>query len=396
MQLLTAALVLADDKLREELKGDLPHLPLRLVLEQSAIPHWSRLLARLKQATPDLLLIDFPQFERLFLGAAQVLKALNPPPAIIVIHHRADAQIILKSIRAGADQFVVPPLGPSLREAVNCVCRRRAEQECYDRPSGQVVGFLSAKGGCGATTLACHVALGISQATQQEVLLADFDLQTGLVGYLMKSRTPHSTLEAAYCAESLDFRSWRERVWHSQPRLDVIPGPDRLCYREPLDPGSFREVVRSMRACYGWVVVDLGRGLNFLSRAIVEELDRLFVVCTADVPALFQGRQIVQSLMHSNYDSHRLRLILNRVPKHWEFTKQEVQELFGLPVFSELGELPQVEQAFAQGKLVDAESRPGKQLGALAMQVGDVKPVEIRAQYSIFGLKQLLPDWFHA
>jgi hypothetical protein len=30
------------------------------------------------------------------------------------------------------------------------------------------------------------------------------------------------------------------------------------------------------------------------------------------------------------------------------------------------------------------------------MQIADVKPVEIRAQYSILGLKQLLPEWFHA
>lgn len=396
MQLLTAALVLADEKLREELKGYLSHLPVRLVLEQPAIPQWIRFLTRLRQTTPDLLLIDSSQFKRLFLGAARILKALNPPPAIIVIHDRADADTILTCVRAGADEFVIPPLGPSLREVVSHICRRRAEQECHDRPSGQVVGFVSAKGGCGATTLACHVALGIRQATQQEVLLADLDLQAGLVDYLMKSQTPHSTPEAAYRASSLDFRSWREMVWHGQPRLDVFPGPDRFCCPQPLDPGSFREVIRSMRADYGWVVVDLGRGLNFCSRAIVEELDRLFVVATTEVPALFQAKQIVRSLVRSNYDGYRLRLILNRVPKYWEFTEKEVQELLGLPVYSELGEQPELEQAFAQGRLVAAESRSGKQMAALAIKIANVKPVEIRGEYSIFGLKQLLPEWFHA
>lgn len=397
MQLLTAALVLADEKLREELRGYLPRLPVRLVLEQPAVAQWPRFLARLKRATPDLLLIDFSQFQRLFAGAAQALKSLSPPPAIVVVHDRVDAETILKCIRAGADEFVVPPFGPSLREALGHVCRQRAEQECHERPSGQVVGFVSAKGGCGATTLACHVAVGIRQATKHEVLLADFDLQVGMVGYLMKAETPHSTLDAAYRASSLDFRSWREMVWHAQPRLDVIPAPDRLwCYGEPLDSGPFREVIRSVRAHYGWVVVDLGRGLNSISRGIVEELDRLFVVSTPDVPALFQGKQIVQSLIHSNYNGYRLRFILNRAPKHREFTKKEVHDLVGLPVYSELAESSELEQAFARAKLVAADSRPGKQLADLAMQIADVKPVEIRAQYSILGLKQLLPEWFHA
>ena len=396
MQLLTAALVLADEKLREELRECLPHLPIRRALEQPVVAQWPRFLARLKRATPDLLLIDFRQYQRLFVGAAQAIKSLTPPPAIIVVHDRVDADTILRCIRAGADEFVIPPFLPSLQEALSHVSRRRAQQECHESPAGQVIGFVSAKGGCGATTLACHVAAGIHQATQHEVLLADFDLQVGMVGYLMKAQTPHSTLDAASHANSLDFRAWREMVWHAQPRLDVIPAPDGMCYGWPLEPGPFREVVRSMRAHYGWVVLDLGRGLNFISRGIAEELDRLFVVSSPDVPALFQGKQIVQSLVRGNYNSYRLRFILNRVPKHWEFTNKEVQDLVGLPIYSELAESSEIELAFVQGSLVAADSRSGKRLAALAMQIADVKPVEIRAQYSIFGLKQLLPEWFRA
>lgn len=48
-----------------------------MVLEQPAVAQWPGFLSRLKATTPDLLLIDFPQFERLFLGAAQMLNALN-------------------------------------------------------------------------------------------------------------------------------------------------------------------------------------------------------------------------------------------------------------------------------------------------------------------------------
>jgi pilus assembly protein CpaE len=394
--LLTAALVVADEKVREELRGALSSLSVRLVMEQPAAAQWSAFMGRLRRLTPDLLLIDAPQFQDPFVAAAHEIKSLSPGPAVLAVIAEADAEAALKAIRAGANECVMPPFDSSLREALERVCRRRTASAREQPPAGKAIGFLSVKGGCGATTIACHVAMGLRQATAHDVLLADFDLDVGMVGYLMKAQTPYSLLDAVKRHNSPDFRPWGELVWKAQSRLEVLPAPAKPPCKEPLEVSQFREALKFMQSQYGWVVADLGRGFNFLSRALVEELDRLFLVSTPEVPALYQAKQMVQSLVGGGYDLHRLALILNRAPKHREFTSKELRDLLGVRVSWELAELPELEQAFGQGRLVAAESPSGRQLAALAMKIAGVSPVKIQSQYSIFGLKRLLPEWFGA
>lgn len=394
--MLTAALVVAEDKVREELRRILSALSVRLVMEQPAAAEWSLFIGRLRRLTPDLLLIDAPQLQDRFVGAAREIKSLSPAPALIAVVAETDGEAALRAIRAGANECILPPFESSVRQVLERVRRLRAAAEWEQPPAGKAIGFLSVKGGCGATTLACHVAVGLHQTTRHEVLLADFDLDVGMAGYLMKAQTPYSVLDAVKRHNSPDFRYWRELAWKAQPRLDVLPAPAKPPWKESLEAYEFRELLKSMQSQYGWVVADLGRGFNFLSRGLVEELDELFLVSTCDVPALYQAKQMVQSLVRGGYNLHRLGLILNRAPKHRGFTSKELCDLVGVRVLWELPELVELERAFGQGRLVAAESRSGRQLAALTMKIAGAAPVKPQSEYSIFSLKRLLPEWFGA
>ena len=68
-------------------------------------------------------------------------------------------------------------------------CKKSLERRSMERSrrregakgGGKSLGFMSAKGGCGATTLICHVAAELGRLNQK-VLLADLDLDAGMVG----------------------------------------------------------------------------------------------------------------------------------------------------------------------------------------------------------------------
>lgn len=392
----TAALVAADEKVREELRDCLSRLGVRLVVDQPALLEWSAFMGRLRRLTPDLLVIDSPQFQDPFVGAAHAIKSLSPGPTVIGVIDKPDAEAALKAIRAGANECVMPPFEASLREALDRICRLRAAREREQLPAGKAIGFLSAKGGCGATTVACHVAVGLRQATQHEVLLADLDLDLGMAGFLMKAQTPYSVVDVANRLNSLDFRSWGEMVWKDPPRLDVLPAPATPLHKDLPDPALFRGLLQAMQSQYGWVIADLGRGLSHLTRAVTEELDRLFLVFTPDVPSLYRTKQVVLSLSQNGHSPNRLALILNRVPKHCEFTRKDIEGLLGVRVFWELSERFEHEQAFREGSLVAADSPSCRQLAALTAMIADIKPVELQSQYSIFSLKKLLPERFGA
>ncbi len=72
------------------------------------------------------------------------------------------------------------------------------------RAAGKAFGFISAKGGCGATTLVCHVAAELGRQNQK-VLLADLDLDAGMVAFITKTKAVYSILDAVNNLHRLDI-----------------------------------------------------------------------------------------------------------------------------------------------------------------------------------------------
>ena len=93
--------------------------------------------------------------------------------------------------------------------------------------NGKSFGFFSAKGGCGATTLACHVAAELGRA-QQKVLLADFDLDAGMVAFITKTKAVYSILDAVNNLHRLDISYWKALVSNGIPGVEIVSSPMAL------------------------------------------------------------------------------------------------------------------------------------------------------------------------
>ncbi len=78
-----------------------------------------------------------------------------------------------------------------------CCSPRRSE----DRQPGSLVAFTSAKPGSGASTLAAQTAFALRRTTSQRVLLADFDLMGGIIGFYLKLTNTKSLLDALQIAD---------------------------------------------------------------------------------------------------------------------------------------------------------------------------------------------------
>src|SRR6266536_572302 len=126
-------------------------------------------------------------------GLVASIKSAAGDPMIIALNTSAQADAILSSLRAGINEYLFPPLQDTLRKALE----RRSMEKSRGRVkgSGKALGFVSAKGGCGATTLVCHVAAEMGRLGQK-VLLADLDLDSGMVGFITKTKSVYSILDA--------------------------------------------------------------------------------------------------------------------------------------------------------------------------------------------------------
>src|SRR5438874_7731490 len=86
-----------------------------------------------------------------------------------------------------------------------------------------VFAFLPAKAGSGATTIAVNTSLALARMPDTNVMLADLDLNSGLVGFmLLLNQTPYSIVDAAENALDLDENLW-PKIVSTKDSLDVLP-----------------------------------------------------------------------------------------------------------------------------------------------------------------------------
>lgn len=381
---LTLGLVIGTKELWDEVQSCLQGLPLHTLLEESEIQDWPAFLDKVERLRPDVLLLDLASLKVSYDEGVAKIKGSPASPMVIALHKTAEAETILSVIRAGADEYVYPPLSINLAKALERMAAGKSKQ-ASSRSNGRVCAFFSAKGGCGATTIACHTAVELTRQTGREILLADFDMDAGLVGFLMKSKSRYSVLDAMSNTHRLDLSYWKALVSNGMPHLGVIKAPGALAVRDTLKQEDLRHVLRFVRLQYDWTVADLGRGFNPLLANALDEVDEAFLVTTLDVPALHQVKQIAQAVLDTGYGRGRLHLVLNRVPKNPDVTPSELESLLGLNVHSMLpDDYASIYEAYAEGQLVPTGSNLGRQLARLAGRIAGVAEPE-RKKFSIFG-----------
>jgi len=388
---LTIGITVSNEDLRDEVRAALRDMGVRILLEQESPIE----TLQLKRLNLDLLLIDATPLDESLEELVRRIRVVSPGTMVAVVHRSPDPEVMLRAMRAGTDEFILPPVEPRLRAAIDHIGAIVAKRETSSRPLGKVVGFVSAKGGCGATTVACHVASELQRVTQHEILLADFDLESGIIAFLMQAATRYSLLDALRNVYRLDPSLWKGLVWSGQPRLDVIPAPAGMVPSTDVDVAQFRDVFRLIRSMYGWVIADLGRTLSPVTLAVLDDLDELFLVATPSIAALYQAKQFIRRMIEVGYSRHKLRLILNRVPKHHDFKPDEVQRSLGIAVYAELSERLELEEAYTAGRLLAPESELGKQFADLALRVAGVQAEEKPKSGwgSLFGSKKAQPGY---
>jgi len=291
---------------------------------------------------------------------------------------------ILEAMRAGAAEYLYPPFKDQVRAAIERVGSERRATTQTRAPRGKTVGFLSAKGGCGSTTLACHVAVELPAQTQGKVLLADFDFEAGLIGFLFKSKSPYTILDAVQNTQRLDSNYWTAIVSNGITGLEIVTAPTGLT-KERFAPEQLKYVLNFIRGEYDWIVVDLGRSITSFSAGAIEQIDQLFLVTTLEVPALHQAQQMVQSLLNSGFRKDKLALILNRAPKRYDVTVQELESMLGAPIYMTLpSDYPALNESYTEGKLLPPGTVLGKQFSRLAMKIAGTEDQRTKRKYSLF------------
>ena len=277
--------------------------------------------------------------EILFLSFESVAEALDTVKAIeaeagsvqvVAIHRRMDPSVLRESMRSGIREFLVDPFDPqAVKESlaqIKALLERRPAS--YDS-TNEVFSFLPSKAGAGASTLVLNVSAALARKPGTNVLLSDFDLNSGMMRFMMKLGNADSVTDAIENSSRMDDQLWPQLVSKFE-QLEVLnAGPVNPSYR--IEPGQIRNLVAFMRRNYKVLCFDLSGNLERYSIELMQESKRVFMVCTTEIPSLHLAREKLQFLRKIELDG-RVSILLNRVHKKPLLTKDQVEDILGVPV----------------------------------------------------------------
>ncbi len=346
-------------------------------------------LNRLARGGIDVILLDLglPDSEGRKTFKTARTHATSVP--IIVLSGNEDETLALDAIRDGAQDYIEKSScnGELLAKAIQCaVLRHSPPAGISGAESGlespRVIGVLGAKGGVGATTVACSLAVELRRQTGQKVLLADLDVNGGLVSFMMNCAAEHSILDAVSNIHRLDL-SWDSVVARGENDLHIVRSPGLLGVDDP-DAGRIGDVLAFVRGFYRWIVLDLGR-LTALSLSLFDTIDSLFLVTATTVPALFEAKRVMGALRRAEIDTEQTRLIVNQLANTPEFSSSELQQIFGMAPYAKLPDAsPEFRDLRMQGRLPSENGVFRGNIAKLARKVAGLPEEETRRGLSQF------------
>jgi pilus assembly protein CpaE len=382
---ITAGLIVESKDLWGEVKEALAPLPIRLAFEASEVPQdWAPFVERLDRMQPDVILLEITKLREPLEDVVQRLRSTSSQPAVFALNDAAHPDDILKALRAGVSEYLYPPLAEPLVAALERLGQSKEKSGKSTLRGGKIIAFLSAKGGCGATTIACHVAAEMARQNTGKILLADLDLQAGMVGFLMKTASTYSLADAVNSLQRMDPSFWHGLISNGIPNLEIMNAPSSPAAKQ-LPAGHVKQVVAFARTLYDWTLLDLGRNVNPATLSILDMADETYLVTTPEVPALHQAKHVVQVLLDAGYSRSHLRLVLNRTTKRVDVTFDELETMLGVPVFATVAnDFDALYEAFSEGRLVGDSSDVSTDFSRLAGKIAGL-PEAKKKRFSLFG-----------
>jgi pilus assembly protein CpaE len=371
---ITALLISANAQLSRDFQQTLAAArTFQIAGEITGYPTAQVLEMRLNQTQPQAVLVDLASDLEKASELIQFLSGLGRDLFIIGLHTSNDSSAILRSLRAGATEFLHAPFDPEVqREAMNRLVRMRqpaVSDVGLDREiSGTIQVFASAKPGAGSSTIAAQTAFAIRRSTNARVLLADFDLMGGAIGFYLKLDHRCSLLEALQHAEHLDPSGWNS-ITAKCGGVDILPAP-LTPYARGIDSNRLSLVLESARHAYDFVIVDLPMIFNRISMMAASQADRAFLVTTSELPSLHLARKSVALLEQIGLPKERVQMLVNRISRRDGIGVADLEKLFNCPVFASLpNDYFSLHRVITLGQPLGPEGDLGKSFEQLAAKM---------------------------
>ncbi|WP_454763049.1 AAA family ATPase [Cupriavidus campinensis] len=324
------AVVSADDSHLHYVAGLIAQNANHVVQRTPAVPAQALAQPGLMLGT-DLLIVEAPDFSTEDIAQLRRITTEHPDTLCMLLTEHPSADLLMRAMRAGVQ--CVLPWPPDAQEFRDELQRCTSHALSNGRAEGQVLSFVSCKGGSGATFTAANFGYVLATRHKKRVLLVDLSQQYGDAAFMMTDQTPPATL-ADICrqVDRLDAALLDACVTHVCPGFDVVPAAG-----DPVKAGEVRaahleRIMAVSRQQYDAVIFDVGQDINPASIVVLDQSHLIYAVLRRSLAHLRAGRRLFEILHSLGYHTDRVRLVLNGDDRHAAIAPRTMEDAFGMRV----------------------------------------------------------------
>jgi pilus assembly protein CpaE len=277
----------------------------------------------------DVVLIDLDSDPEYALDLVESIS-IRGLATCMVFSTRADQELLLRCMRAGAREFLTLPFDPGvMAEALVRATALRSVSQPPKKTDGSLLVFLSAKGGSGVTTLACNFAVSLAQESKKRTLLIDLNLPLGDAAINLGIQAEYSTVNALQNYGRLDAHFLSTLVVQHESGLFMLTAPSELSSAQVCDE-AIDKLLEVARQEFDYVVVDAGVRLELQRTHLFNDSSTIYLVTQVGIPELRNSNRLIRQL--STEGSPKVEIVINRYdPRKLEISEDDITKALTRP-----------------------------------------------------------------
>ncbi len=294
-------------------------------------------------SSPDVAVVDLRNDASSGMAAIERLRAGHAAMAIFAIAQAPEPDLILGSMRAGANEFFpwLPggqsqasrTMEESFHGAVRKTAARREAAHAGARQPCVTHVFLGAKGGAGTTTVSVNLAVELARVSRRPTIIVDLKPCLGEVALFLGVRPRFTVLDAIESLHRLDKDFLKELVSKHKSGLDILAGSEQFDRPNAQDAAAIEELLRVLGRSYEHIVIDAGNMINSFVVATLYTADTVFLIANPDVPSIRNAQRLVDRARQLGAGTERVKILLNRTSEHGLIAPKQIETALGFSIY---------------------------------------------------------------
>ena len=283
---------------------------------------------------PDIIIYEIDgSREEEIQDLEKILQEFANQVTVYVTYRNGDMETMRRLMRAGVrDAFPQPIQTHELVGAVtNILSDKRTHLGESKGGKGGVTSFISAKGGCGATTIAMNVAEILAHSFEAKVLLVDLDIQFGDAALLLDLIPGNNVMDALLQPHRVDPVFLKALITKHSSGLDVLASPADISPMGGISPEGVTNLIDAATEGYDFVILDVPRVLTSWTMTALRYSDPVMVVGQNNLSSIRDAKLILDKIKQEGIPAANIEVINNRaMSKEGSIEIDKLKETLGI------------------------------------------------------------------